>query len=66
LSLSTWDSKNLHVFLEALKAVLHEIYVVPNEKKTRADAVRNLREGLATANAAAPPKDPAAPDEPKG
>lgn len=44
-----WDSKHLHLFLGALKAVLHEIYVVPDEKKSRADAVRALREQLGKA-----------------
>jgi len=38
-----WDSKSLKLFLEALKAVLHEMYVVPDEKKARAAAVRALR-----------------------
>ena len=38
-----WDSKNLYLILEALKAALHEIYVVPAEKKARADAVRKMR-----------------------
>ena len=44
-----WDSGNLRVFLEALKAVLHEVYVVPEEKKSRANSVRELREQLAKA-----------------
>ncbi|MBI2059528.1 MAG: hypothetical protein HYT87_07120 [Nitrospirae bacterium] len=44
-----WDSKHLHLFLETLKAVLHEIYVVPDDKKSRADAVRALREQLGKA-----------------
>jgi len=46
-----WDSKHLHLFLETLKAVLHEMYVVPDEKKSRADAVRALREQLGKAKA---------------
>lgn len=46
-----WDSKHLHLFLETLKAVLHEIYVVPDEKKSRADAVRALRQDLGKAKA---------------
>jgi hypothetical protein len=41
-----WDSKNVHMVLEALKAVLHEVYVVPEEKKNRADSVRALRAEL--------------------
>ena len=56
-----WDSKHLQLFLEAFKAVLHEIYVVPEEKKTRAGAVRELREQLGKAKGAeagAPPQKP--------
>ncbi|HVS27666.1 MAG TPA: hypothetical protein VHE58_10325 [Burkholderiales bacterium] len=44
-----WDSKHLQLFLETFKAVLHEIYVVPDEKKSRADSVRALREQLGKA-----------------
>lgn len=46
-----WDAKNLQLFLETFKAVLHELYVVPDEKKNRADAVRALREQLGKAKA---------------
>ena len=45
----TWDTKHLQLFLETFKAVLHEIYVVPDEKKNRADSVRVLREQLGQA-----------------
>jgi len=45
----TWDGKHLQLFLETFKAVLHEIYVVPDEKKSRADSVRALREQLGKA-----------------
>lgn len=45
----TWDTKHLQLFLETFKAVLHEIYVVPDEKKSRADSVRALREQLGKA-----------------
>lgn len=48
-----WDSKHLHLFLETFKAVLHEIYVVPDEKKSRADSVRALREQLGKAKSTA-------------
>jgi len=41
-----WDSKNLTLFLETMKAILHEIYVVPDERKTRSTSVRSLLEGL--------------------
>ena len=37
-----WDSKHLKLFLETLKAILHEIYVVLDEKKTRSSTVRGL------------------------
>lgn len=62
-----WDSKHLQLFLEAFKAVLHEIYVVPDEKKARAGAVRELREQLGKARgaeAAAPLQEPL--DAPEG
>ena len=49
-----WDAKHLYLFLETLKAVLHEIYVVPDEKKKRADAVRALRADLGKAKSVAP------------
>ena len=58
-----WDSKHLQLFLATLKAVLHEIYVVPEEKKERAGAVRALREQLGKARNEAEQKPP---DEPKG
>jgi len=51
-SWDAWDSKHLHLFLETLKTVLHEMYVVPDEKKTRAGAVRALREEIQKAKAA--------------
>jgi hypothetical protein len=44
-----WDSKNLHLFLEAFKAVLHEMYVVPDEKTSRLLSVRALKEQLGKA-----------------
>ena len=37
-----WDSKHLTLFLETLKAVLHEVYVVPDEKKNRSLKVEGL------------------------
>jgi hypothetical protein len=39
-----WSSQNLTLILEALKAVLHEIYVVPSERSNRASKVRTLME----------------------
>lgn len=44
-----WSNGHLSLFLEALKAVLHEIYVVPEEKKNRTHAVRSLKEVLGKA-----------------
>lgn len=46
-----WDSGDLLVFLSAFKAVLHEMYVVPDEKKNRVQEVRALREKFGTAKA---------------
>jgi hypothetical protein len=37
-----WDSKHLTLFLESLKAILHEIYVLPDEKKSRSSKVQEL------------------------
>jgi len=45
-SWDAWDSKHLQLFLEALKTALHEMYVVPDEKKSRAGVVRALREEM--------------------
>ena len=56
-SWGAWDSKHLHLFLEALKTTLHEIYVVPDEKKFRAGAVRALREQLQKEKASAKKPD---------
>lgn len=41
-----WDSPQLRLILETLKAVFHEIYVVPNERQARAQAVIQMREQL--------------------
>ncbi|MDP3799105.1 MAG: hypothetical protein Q8R06_18505 [Polaromonas sp.] len=61
----TWDSKHLQLFLETFKAVLHEIYVVPDEKKNRADSVRLLREQLGKAKSGQAEQPHAAYAEPK-
>lgn len=37
-----WDSKHLMLFLETLKAILHEVYVLPEEKKSRSSKVQDL------------------------
>ncbi|HVW67058.1 MAG TPA: hypothetical protein VHA78_05015 [Candidatus Peribacteraceae bacterium] len=39
-----WDSQNLTLIIETLKAVLHEIYVLPDEKKKRSNLVQQLKE----------------------
>jgi len=39
-----WDSDNLKLIIETLKAVLYEIYVVPDEKKQRSSLVQKLKE----------------------
>ncbi len=58
-SWDAWDSNHLHLFLEALKTALHEMYVVPDEKKSRAGTVRALREQIQkTKVAPTKPADP--------
>jgi len=37
-----WDSSNLELIIETLKSVLHEIYVVPEEKKERSKDIQSL------------------------
>ena len=37
-----WDSKHLKLFIETLKVILHEIYVVPDEKKKRSKSIRGI------------------------
>ncbi len=34
--------KHLKLFLETLKAILHEVYVIPDEKKSRSSKVQGL------------------------
>ncbi len=41
-----WDSKHLKLFLETLKTILHEVYVVPDEIKSRSSKVRGLLEEI--------------------
>ncbi len=38
-----WDSQNLSLMIETLKAVLHEVYVVPAERSSRSGKIRQLR-----------------------
>jgi hypothetical protein len=37
-----WDSQHLKLFLETLKVILHEIYVIPDERKKRSVSISNL------------------------
>lgn len=37
-----WDAQHLKLFLETLKAILHEIYVIPDERKSRSANVSEL------------------------
>jgi len=37
-----WDSKHLMLLLETLKAIFHEIYVVPSERQQRSSMVQKL------------------------
>lgn len=39
-----WDTKHLKLFLSTLKAILHEVYVVPDEKKSRSTKGQGLRQ----------------------
>ncbi|HEY0428878.1 MAG TPA: hypothetical protein VGC76_13940 [Pyrinomonadaceae bacterium] len=37
-----WDNQHLKLFLETLKVILHEIYVVPDERKKRSLSISSL------------------------
>ncbi|MCU1289080.1 MAG: hypothetical protein JWN60_1309 [Acidobacteria bacterium] len=37
-----WDNKHLKLFLETLKVILHEIYVIPDERKKRSLSISSL------------------------
>lgn len=37
-----WDAKNLTLIIETLKAILQEVYVVPEEKKGRSAKIQEL------------------------
>ena len=43
-----WDSKHINLFLETLKNVFHEIYVIPAEKKERVNEVQKVLQELKT------------------
>lgn len=38
-----WDSGNLHLIIETLKTVLHDIYVLPKMKEERSKLIKDLR-----------------------
>ena len=37
-----WDSEHLKLFIETLKAILHEIYVIPDERKGKSSKIKQL------------------------
>jgi len=37
-----WDSQNLTLIIETLKTVLHEIYVVPDDRSKRSTRIQEL------------------------
>lgn len=37
-----WDNKHLKLFIETLKVILHEIYVVPDERKKRSKSILDI------------------------
>jgi len=37
-----WDNKHLKLFLETLKVILHEIYVIPDERRKRSLSISSL------------------------
>jgi hypothetical protein len=42
-SWEAWDSKKLRFIIELTKATLHEIYVVPEERKERLGVLSQMR-----------------------
>ena len=41
-----WDSGHLKLFLETLKMILHEMFVVPNEREQRKKSIRDIEKSL--------------------
>jgi len=41
-----WDADNLKLIIETLKSILHDIYVLPEEKAERSKKIRQMREML--------------------
>lgn len=53
-----WDSPHLELILEALKTVLHELYVVPAERKNKVAEIARLREQVKTKSTLSEPSPP--------
>ena len=45
-SWDNWESKNLTLLIETLKSILYEIYVYPEEKKSRSSFIKKLLENV--------------------
>jgi len=41
-----WESGHLKLFLETLKTILHEMFVVPKEKELRKKSIRDIKASL--------------------
>ena len=41
-----WDSNKLRFFIELIKATLHEIYVIPEERKDRLSNLNQIKSDL--------------------
>jgi predicted DNA-binding protein YlxM (UPF0122 family) len=50
-----WDSPNLKLILETLKAVLYELYVLPKEKQSRSIEIQKLKEQIGSKGKPAQP-----------
>jgi len=61
-----WDSRSLHMIIETLKAILHEIYVVPDEKKQRVLKIQKMKGSIAGDKKKVAPVEEASSDEQKG
>lgn len=46
-----WDAKHLTLFIETLKVILHEIYVLPDEKKKTSVSIKTLLKDIKGTNA---------------
>ncbi len=51
-----WDSQHLKLFLETLRTILHELYVVPDERKRRKSAVQKLKAVISSAKGSKRPE----------